>query len=56
MAASVLYAWGMKEIDRVDRAKERADESAYKKGLREGFDQAAWFFTLLFICLVWFFN
>jgi len=44
------------DIERITRLKRKADETAYQKGLREGFDQAAWFFVLFFIGIVWFFR
>jgi hypothetical protein len=39
----------MSDIERVRRAKDRADSSAYKQGLREGWDQAAWAFFAICI-------
>lgn len=42
----------MSDLDRVHRAKSKRDGSAFKKGIREGWDQAMWFvFGLLMIVI-----
>lgn len=43
----------MSDLERVTRAKIERDDSAYKKGVREGFDQALWFLVGLAIFIYW---
>lgn len=43
----------MSDLERVTRAKSERDESAYKRGIKEGFDQAKWLAIGLLILILW---
>lgn len=47
------YVLGMSEDNRTLWDQRKEDSAAYKKGVREGWDQAAW--TALAICVAVFF-
>ena len=47
----------MSDLERIRRAKEKADETAYKKGYREGVDATMWGLfmvgTMVAVVLYW---
>lgn len=38
-------------MDRVERAKQKADESAYKRGLKSGWEDGLWFLAILSVAV-----